>query len=134
MLVKVNFDEPVSEFVREYFSDEFAPFTTAQPVIDMTENENESIIMAELPGVKKEDISLTVEDGLLTLKGERKSTAPSDVTKILHREIEYEPFSRTIRLPHEVNVNEISAALENGILKIVLPKAEAVRPRTIEVK
>ncbi len=134
MLVKVNFDEPLSEFVKEYFSNEFVPFTPAQPAIDMTENENESIVIAELPGVKKEDISLTVEDGLLTLKGERKSTAPSDVTKVLHREIEYEPFSRTIRLPHEVDVNGISAALENGILKIVLPKAEAVRPRSIEIK
>ncbi len=134
MLVKVNFDEPITSLVRDIFSDEFVPFTTAQPAIDRTENENESVIVAELPGVKKEDISLTVEDGLLTLKGERKSAAPSDVTKVLHREIAYEPFSRTIRLPHEVNVNGISAALENGILRIVLPKAEAVRPRSIEIK
>ena len=134
MLLKVNFNEPISELVREYFSDESMPFTSSQPAIDMTENENESIVVAELPGVKKEDISLSVEDGWLTLKGERKSSAPSDVTKVLHREIVYQPFSRSIRLPHEVNVNEISAALDNGILKITLPKAETVRPRTIEIR
>jgi HSP20 family protein len=134
MLVKVNFDEPISELVREYLSDEYLPFTSSQPAIDVTENENESRIVAELPGVKKEDISITVEDGWLTLKGERKSSEPSDVTKILHREIEYQPFSRSIKLPHEVNVNEISAGLENGILKITLPKAEAARPRSIEIK
>ncbi len=134
MLLKVNFEEPISELVRDYLSDEFVPFTSAQPAIDVTENENQSTIVAELPGVKKEDISLTVEDGWLTLKGERKSSEPSDVTKILHREIAHRPFSRSIKLPHEVNVSEVSASLENGILRITLPKAEAVRPRAIEIK
>ncbi len=134
MFVKVNFDEPISELVREYFSDEDASFSSAQPAIDMTESENESIVLAELPGVRKEDISITVEDGWLTLKGERKSSAPSDVTRVLHREIGYQPFSRSVRLPHEVNVNDVSATLENGILKIVLPKAEAVRPRAIQIR
>ncbi|HTP12926.1 MAG TPA: Hsp20/alpha crystallin family protein [Bacteroidota bacterium] len=134
MLLKVDFDEPISELVRGYFSDEFLPSASSQPAIDVTENENESIIVAELPGVKKEDISLTVEDGWLALKGERKSSTPSDVTKVLHREIAHQPFSRSIKLPHEVNVREITAALENGILKITLPKAETVRPRSIEIK
>jgi HSP20 family protein len=134
MLVKVNFDGPITDPMNEFLSDELVPSASFQPAIDVTENENESLIVAELPGVKKEDISITVENGWLTLKGERKSTEPSDVRKVLHREIEYQPFSRSIKLPHQVDVSEISAGLENGILKITLPKAEAIRPRSIEIK
>ena len=134
MFVKVNFDEPITELMREFLSDEFVPFTSSQPAIDVTENDVESLIVAELPGVKKEDISISVENGWLTLKGERKLSEPSDVRKVLHREIQYQPFSRSIKLPHQVNVNEISASLVNGVLRIALPKAEAIRPRSIEIK
>lgn len=133
MFVNVNFDEPMTDLVRELLTDEFSP-VTSQPAIDVIENENESLIVAEMPGVKKEDVNLSVENGVLTIKGERKATEIPDVTKVLHREIEYEPFSRTIKLPHPVDVAKISAELTNGILKISLPKAEEIRPRTIEIK
>lgn len=134
MFVRVNFEQPISDLVQEFLTEEFVPTTTAQPAIDIVENENESVIVAELPGVKKEDIAISVENGWLTLKGERKATGTSEITKVLHREIAYVPFSRSIKLPHPVNTNSISAELANGILKISLPKAEEIRPRAIEIK
>lgn len=134
MLVKFNFDEPMTNFASELLTDEFVPVTTSQPAVDVEERENESLIVAELPGVKKEDVSISIENGFLTLKGERKPVEVADVKKVLHQEIEYSPFSRTIKLPHPVDVNKISAELANGILRISLPKAEEIRPRTIEIK
>jgi HSP20 family protein len=134
MFVRVNFDQPISDLVEEFLTEEFVPVKVSQPAIDVAENENESVIVAELPGVKKEDISISVENGWLTLKGERKATESSEIKRVLHREIAYVPFSRSIKLPHAVNVNNISAELANGILRVSLPKAEEIRARAIEIK
>lgn len=134
MVVRFGFERPISQLMEEFLTKEFAPAVSAQPAIDIAENENESLILAEVPGVKKEDISISVENGWLTLKGERKPTDVSNVKRVLHREIEIEPFTRSIKLPHLIDVNNISAELENGILRISLPKAEEVRSRTIEIK
>ena len=134
MLVKVNFDEPMTELMREFLTEEYVPVSSSQPAIDIAESETESVIMVELPGVKKGDINISVENGWLILMGDRKTPETSDVKKILHREIAYQPFNRSIRLSHTVNVKEVSAELANGILKITLPKAEEARPRTIEIK
>jgi HSP20 family protein len=134
MLVRVNFDQPINELMQQFLTEEYVPAGPAQPVMDVAEYENESVILAELPGVKKEDITISVENGWLTLKGERKPNPAAEIKRVLHREIEPHAFARTIRLPHVVDVNAISAELENGLLRITLPKAEEVRPRTIAVK
>ncbi len=134
MFFNVEFDRPITDLMNEIITGEPALGTTSQPAIDVVENENESVVVAELPGVNKEDVKISVENGVLTIKGERKQSEIADLTRVLHREIEYEPFSRSISLPHPVDVNKITAELTNGILKISLPKAEEVRPRTIEIK
>ena len=102
--------------------------------IDVKENDKNYTVHAEIPGVKKEDITISVENGWLTLKGERNPNPAAEIKRVLHREIEPHAFARTIRLPHVVDVNAISAELENGLLRITLPKADEVRPRTIAVK
>ena len=134
MFVRVNFDQPVSELVREFLTEDSNQIVSSEPAIDVSENENESVIVVELPGLKKEDIKISVENGWLTLSGERKSFEAPEITRVLHREIESKPFARSIKLPHRVETDKISAQLENGLLKISLPKAEEVRPRTIEIK
>ncbi len=134
MFFKVNFDQPVNELAKEFLTDEDNELVLSQPAVDVMENASESVIVVELPGVKKEDVKISVENGWLVLKGERKATDTQVVTRVLHREIEYRPFSRSIKLPHPVDANKISAQLEDGVLKISLPKAEEVRPRTIEIK
>lgn len=134
MFVRVNFDQPVSDLVREFLTEDSNKVVTSEPAIDVSENENESVIVVELPGVKKEDIKISLENGWLTLSGERKSFEAPEITRVLHREIEFKPFARSIKLPHQVDAEKISAKLANGLLKISLPKAEEVRPRTIEIK
>jgi len=134
MLFKVNFEQPVNELVEEFLAVDNNEQILSKPALDVTEHASESVIVVELPGVKKEDIAISIENGWLVLNGERKSADTQEVTRVLHREIEYKPFSRSIKLPHPVDANKISAQLENGLLKISLPKAEEVRPRTIEIK
>lgn len=134
MFVRVDFDQPITELVNEFLTEEFVPVSSKLPPIEIAESENDSMVLAEVPGMSKDDISISVENGWLTLKGERKPSDPADIRKVLHREIEHQPFSRTIKLPHSVNVGAISAQLENGILKITLPKAEEVRQRAIQIK
>ncbi len=134
MYFNVEFDEPITNLMNELFTSEFVPTTTSQPAIDVIENENESLIVAEIPGIKKEDVKISVEDDVLTITGERKWGEVADVSRVLHREIAYVSFSRSINLPHPVDVDKISAEMTNGILKISLPKAEEARPRTIEIK
>lgn len=134
MLVRMNPDHPMSEIVREFLTDNFVSKPSSTPAVDIAEYENESVVMMELPGVKKEDINLSLENGWLIVKGERKPHQDPEVKKILHREITSEPFTRSLRLPHRIDADGISAGLENGVLRITLPKAQEVRPRIINIK
>jgi HSP20 family protein len=104
------------------------------PAVDMVEGENESVLVAEVPGMKKDEISISVHDGALTISGERKSPALPEKSAWIRSERSSGKFSRTVQLPHEVNLDAIAAELTDGILRITLPKAESVRPREISVK
>lgn len=104
------------------------------PALDMAEYENESVVIAEMPGVRKEDLRLSVHDALLTISGERKAHQMPEKSSWLRNEIRTGEFTRTIQLPHDVKTDAISAELTNGVLRIVLPKSEEVRPREIAIK
>ncbi len=104
------------------------------PRLDIAESGDETVIAMELPGVKKQDLKVLVQDGLLTVSGERTSPALPEKAKWIRNEVESGSFSRTIELPHPVKQQEISAELNDGILRIHLPKAEEIRPREIRVK
>jgi HSP20 family protein len=104
------------------------------PAMDIAEQGNETVLVMELPGVKKEDLKVVVEDGFLTVSGERKEHALPENSRWVRNEIAAGNFSRTIELPHAVKDQGISAELVNGLLTIVLPKADEVRPRQISVK
>jgi HSP20 family protein len=110
------------------------PFASGCPAMDMAEQGNETVVVMELPGVKKEDLKVVVEDGFLTVSGERKEHALPENSRWVRNEIAAGNFSRTIELPHAVKDQGISAELVNGLLTIVLPKADEVRPRQISVK
>ncbi len=104
------------------------------PNIDVAEYENETVVVAELPGVKKDDLKLTVHDGLLTIAGQRKSIGLPESSRWLRNEISAGSFARTIEMPHAVKGEGIFAELTDGILRVVLPKAEEARAREITVK
>ena len=103
------------------------------PSVDVSETGDEIAVSAELPGLKKEDVDITVADGYLTIKGEKKQDTESDDNRIHRVERSYGAFSRSFQLPAEVNTDSISAAFNDGVLAIPLPKAEAAKPKQIEV-
>lgn len=107
---------------------------TYAPAINVVENSNETVLVAELPGVHKDDVKISVEKDLLTISGERKQQAIPEKAQWLRNEIRTGEFARSIRLPKGVDHTNISAELTNGVLRIVLPKAEEVKPREIRVK
>ncbi|MFN0158594.1 MAG: Hsp20/alpha crystallin family protein [Bacteroidota bacterium] len=110
------------------------PAKRSYPALDMVEQENETVVVAELPGVRKEDVKVSVHDGVLTISGERKAHQLPEKSVSVRSEISIGKFSRSVQLPHEVQNDGISAELTNGVLRIVLPKAEEARPREIQVR
>jgi HSP20 family protein len=104
------------------------------PLMNIFDTNEDIVLVAELPGVGKEDIHLSVDDGLLTISGERKMAATPDKAQWLRNEIRTGEFSRVIELPRQVNPDKITAELSNGILRVILPKAEEAKPREVKIK
>ena len=106
------------------------------PLVDITEDENEFLVKAELPGLKKEEVKVTVDDGVLTVSGERK-TEKEEKTKKYHRiERGYGKFERSFTLPEKADAAKIVADFKDGVLQVHLPKSEKVNPtaKQIEIK
>ena len=104
------------------------------PACDVFEDRDAVKIVAEVPGVQPQDVKLTLENNLLTIRGEKKQEA-EDRTERVHRyERSYGSFERAFSLPSTVDPERIRANYEQGILTVTLPKSERARPREIEVK
>lgn len=102
--------------------------------VDLSETENEVIVKAVLPGIKPEDVELTVNEGVLTVRGESRSETTEEKENFYRREIRYGSFARSLPLPARVKQEEAEAEFKDGILTIHLPKAEEARPKTIKIK
>ncbi|GIV66564.1 MAG: Hsp20/alpha crystallin family protein [Chloroflexota bacterium] len=102
--------------------------------LDMYQTNDEVVVKAVLPGVKPEDIHVTVVNGMLTIRGEVKEEKVSEDATYHIRERRSGVISRSVQLPVAVNVENAKAEYENGILTLILPKTEEVRPKTISVK
>ena len=103
------------------------------PSVDMFEDEGNLVIKAELAGMSKDDIDVNIEDGTLTLSGERKSDNEVVADQYYRRERTYGKFLRTFALPADVDPDKISAEFKDGVLKIEIPKPEEKKPRQITV-
>jgi HSP20 family protein len=104
------------------------------PAFDVSETEEALIVKAELPGIEVKDIDITLTDGLLTIKGEKKRET-EDTRENYHRiERRYGSFSRTLNLRQEVKAEAIEASYKDGVLTVSLPKGEEHQPKRIEVK
>lgn len=104
------------------------------PVLDIEENNGNLIVKAELPGMKKDDIKVSVRDNILTISGERKQETETK-DKTFHRiERCYGEFHRVITLPSEVDADKVKASYKDGILNITLPKPESAKPKQIDVE
>jgi HSP20 family protein len=111
-----------------------SPMVGRYPALDVVEYDNHSIIVAELPGVDKDQVKISLNKGVLTISGERKPTELPEQSKWLRNETEHGQFVRSVTLPHPVKAEDITADMKNGLLRITLPKAEEARPREISIK
>ncbi len=104
------------------------------PAVDLREEEKRFVIEADLPGVKKEDIQIEVENSILTLRGERRFENETKRENYHRIERAYGKFVRSFTLPSRVDASQISASHNGGILEVVVPKAKESLPQRIEIK
>lgn len=104
------------------------------PLVDVMDKKDKIIAKAELPGVDKKDIKITLSDNILTIRGERKEEQEIKKEDYYCSERVQGNYSRTIALPVEVDSKKIKASFKNGVLEVILPKAEKVTPKEIEIK
>jgi len=104
------------------------------PLADITEDEKEYLIKAELPEMKKEDVKVTVENGVLTISGERKFEKEEKKRKYHRVERGYGTFMRSFALPDDADFNKVNAEFKSGVLTVHVPKSEQAKPKQIEVK
>lgn len=104
------------------------------PTVDISETESEYQIKAELPEVRKEDVKVTVENGVLTLQGERRQEKEEKGRRFHRVERSYGSFVRSFTLPESVDEGGVKAEYKDGVLALHLPKSEKVKPKAIDVK
>ena len=138
-LVKWNptkLDREINNLVSNFWGDPgfSKPNSGWNPTVDIAELEDRYEVHADVPGLSKEDINVTLEKGVLTIEGEKKRAAETNEEAFLRTERVYGKFRRTFNLGDRVDASKISAAYKDGVLTVGLPKAEVVKPKTIEVK
>lgn len=104
------------------------------PAVDVAEHEDAYQVKVELPGVSKDDVKITMQDNILTIRGEKKQEKESKSSNYHRVERSYGSFQRSFTLPTSVKHDRIEASYKDGILTIALPKAEEAKPKQIEVK
>ncbi len=148
-------DRMFSDLTNSFFSDDFWPFGYGRryrplsliirddepifrtPLSNITEKKDSFEISAELPGMDKSDISLTITDGMLEIRGEQKEeTKEEKEGQYVRRECRSSSFYRAFNLPENIDENSIDANLEKGVLRVTIPKVEPVKPekKKIEIK
>jgi len=104
------------------------------PSLDVAETKNELVVKAEVPGMDPKDIDISLSDGVLTIKGEKRQEKEEKEADYHVVERSYGSFLRSVQLPKEVQSDKISASYKNGILKITLPKSEEAKKKEIKIK
>ena len=120
------FDTSMRRGRRTFDSEYIAP-------CDIYEEKDKLVVCMDLPGLRKDDVSVTLQEGVLTVKGERKLQAAKDATYYTQERISG-TFTRTVQLPVAVDAGKIDAHFRDGVLEIAMPKTEEAKPKQIEVK
>jgi len=132
-----NLREEINRLLESPLGDldrDFEFFNVGSPVLDLYEDKDNLIVRAELPGMKKEDIDVSLHDGTLTISGERKVEKRGEDVEPSRSERFFGRFQRTFTLPKSVEFNKVTATYKDGILTVTLPKTEDSKPKQIEVK
>jgi len=123
------FEAPLDELVRSS-----GLLSGWNPALDLYEDKDNFVAKVELPGMKKEDIDVSLHDGSLSITGERKSEEKSEGADVYRSERFFGRFQRTVTLPTPVAADKVKAEYEDGILTVTLPKAEEAKPKQIDVQ
>lgn len=126
-------DFPIENLFANLFSD-VQSTGSAHIRLDVREHQDRYELVAELPGVAKEDLRIGIENGLLTISGERKPIERNGKARLVHAEIPTGVFERSLVIPKDVDAAKLDAELSGGILTLTMPKAEQSLPREIKVK
>lgn len=133
-----GWDEPLDDLFQGFFRP-MGPTRTGNgqavvPAMDVAERDKEYVVKVELPGVKKDDIDITVQNGLLTISAESKQKSEEkEKGRIIRQERRYGKYVRHLRLDNDVDEGNVRARYEDGMLELTLPKVEAVQPKKIAV-
>ena len=115
--------------------DEFEPpFTTGYPLVDLIDREKDLMVRAQVPGIRKDEIDLTVMDDCLTIAVDRETREEKKLERYYRCEMSQESFERTIFFPVEVDSDKAKAEMRDGILEIVIPKLKKVKKHTLKVQ
>ena len=123
------FESPMAELART--SQLLSGWT---PALDLYEDKDSFVVKAELPGMKREDIEVSLHEGSLSISGERKGEEKHAGADVYRTERFFGRFQRTVALPTPVAADKVKAAYKDGVLTITLPKTEEAKPKQIEVK
>lgn len=134
MLVQFKYPKTFDGIFDNIFRTDVLPNFIPYPAVDVIETKEGTSIVAELPGVKKEDLKLKFENNVLTISGERKPYQTSEDARVLLNELRVCNFNRSLEISHDVDIDKISAEITDGILQIDLPKSENVKPKEIQIK
>lgn len=139
VIARDPFFQLVDRFFNEYATPTVAPWQAGErgwfPLVDVVEQDHAFVATADLPGLKKEDIDISLEDGVLTISGERKfeHETKDDGKNFKRLERAYGRFSRSFTLPQGVDPQKVEAVFADGVLRLTLPKNEVVKPRKISI-
>ena len=139
MLARFNhfntFDRMLDNFFRGGVQDDGSLAVSYwTPAVDIAELDNEFVVKVELPGINKDDVKITLESNILTIRGEKKEETNVKEENYHRVERTYGSFQRSFKLPTTVKGDNIDATYKDGILTVTLPKAEEAKPKQIEVK
>jgi len=132
-------NSPREDFFGRFFEDFGWPSLRTEekafvPAFDVSETDSALIVKVEVPGIEQKDMDISLSNGLLTIKGEKKLEKKEENEHFHSVERSYGAFSRTFRLPVEIDTEKVDAGYKDGVLTVTLPKTETAQPRKIEVK
>ncbi len=133
---------PLRDVMDHLFEDSFvrprwgwvAPMRAANLAIDMYETNDQVVVKAALPGIKPEEIEITITGNTLTISGESKEESQVNEKDYIRKEQRYGSFTRSVTLPNGLKADKADATFENGVLTLQVPKSEQVKPKTIKIK
>lgn len=130
-----NLRDEINRFFDPQFSNGNSDvFNTWAPALDLYEDKDNLVLRAELPGLKKEDIDISIHENVISVSGERKNEKKYEAGETSREERVFGRFTRSLKLPKQVEAGKIKAVYKDGILTVTLPKAEESKPRQIAIK